>query len=322
MATIRNRNGKWHVQIRKTDSRALTKTFSLRSDAILWSREMERSIDLHGTVLVDRASLKITVGHLIDKYEEEVGQTKKSYSVEVYYLREFRRSELSKLLLSQITPQDIQKWVDDKSKTHKPASVARALGLLSHIFSTAISIWLFPLQYNPVTRVRLKSIQAPNIRRLSADVKNKLSQPSNMIGWIVLFALETAMRRGEILNLKWSDIDKNQRFAYLRDTKNGHARYVPLTDLAMEAIHHGARDNEHVFPMTANAVQLAWQRMKKISNIEGVRFHDLRHEAISRFFEMGLTVPEVASISGHRTVSMLFRYAHADIQTINNKLNL
>jgi len=74
--------------------------------------------------------------------------------------------------------------------------------------------------------------------------------------------------------------------------------------------------------MTGNAVRLAWGRLKRYHGIEGVRFHDLRHEAFSGFFDIGLTVPELASISGHRTVSMLFRYAHADIKTKNNKLNL
>ena len=130
------------------------------------------------------------------------------------------------------------------------------------------------------------------------------------------------MRRGEILSLTWLDIDKDKLLAYLRDTKNGHPRIIPLTDKALEAISFGDTGNEYIFPMTGNAVRLAWERLKRRHGIKGVRFHDLRHEAISKFFDMGLTVPEVASISGHRTVSMLFRYAHADIDALKNKLNL
>ena len=78
----------------------------------------------------------------------------------------------------------------------------------------------------------------------------------------------------------------------------------------MTAISHGAKQNESLFPMTGNAVRLAWELLLRTNDIRGVRFHDLRHEAISRMFDEGMTVPQVAAISGHRTVSMLFRYAH------------
>ena len=73
--------------------------------------------------------------------------------------------------------------------------------------------------------------------------------------------------------------------------------------------------------MSSNAIRLAWDRYKKHHNIENLRFHDLRHEAISQMFEKGLTVAEVSMISGHRTVSQLFRYAHADIVKLGEKLN-
>ena len=79
-------------------------------------------------------------------------------------------------------------------------------------------------------------------------------------------------------------------------------------------------ENEYVFGMTSNAIRLAWQRLKNLQQIEGVRFHYLRHEAISGMFERGLTMAEVAMLSGHRTVSQLFRHAHADIQKVREKL--
>ena len=97
---------------------------------------------------------------------------------------------------------------------------------------------------------------------------------------------------------------------YLEDTKNGYSRYVPLSDAACQAIDKLPKQSDEVFPISANAIRLAWERLKKKHSIEGIRFHDLRHEAISRMFDEGLTVPEVASISGNGIVSMLFRYAH------------
>ena len=118
------------------------------------------------------------------------------------------------------------------------------------------------------------------------------------------------MRRGEILSLTWGQYFPEKRLLELIDTKNGHGRFVSLSDTAMAAISDGAKQNERIFPMTRNAVRLAWERLLRTHDIRGVRFHDLRHEAISRMFDEGMTVPQVAAVSGHRTISMLFRYAH------------
>ena len=175
---------------------------------------------------------------------------------------------------------------------------------------------------NPLDMVGKPTVKPPNVTRINKGALETLYKPDSLVGWLVVFALETAMRRGEILSLTWQDVDKYKRLVHLRDTKNGHPRFIPLTDKALEAISHGNTNNEYIFPMTGNAVRLAWERLKRRHGLEGLRFHDLRHEAISKFFDIGLTVPEVASISGHKTTSMLFRYAHADIQTLNNKLNL
>jgi integrase len=321
MATIRNRNGRWHVQIRKAKARTQSRTFAYRKDAEYWAREAERQIDLEGCGRTRRELLNDCFSDLLTRYESEEAQHKKSYHVEVHYLASLRREPFSGLPLAHLRTGDIQHWIDAQSATHKPSSVIRRLGLISRVFNVAIKRWDYPME-NPVSHVRKPAVRPLKVQRIGQDVLAQLQSPQNRFDWLIIFALETGMRRGEILSLTWQDIDKDKRLAYLRDTKNGHPRFVPLTDRAIEAISHSDTCNECVFPMTGNAVQLAWKRLKKRHGIEGVRFHDLRHEAISRFFDMGLTVPEVASISGHRTVSMLFRYAHADIDVLKNKLNL
>lgn len=120
-------------------------------------------------------------------------------------------------------------------------------------------------------------------------------------------------------------MDLQRRSVRLTQTKNGHPRRVPLSKAAMgllEALGDSWDDSEtRVFPVTGNALRLAWERVKTKAGIEDLRFHDLRHEAISRFFEKGLSVPEVASISGHRDLRMLQRYAHARNEVIFNKLD-
>lgn len=124
--------------------------------------------------------------------------------------------------------------------------------------------------------------------------------------WLVVFALETGLRQSEITNFKWSNINADRRLALITSTKNGHDRFVPLSKLAVKALNNSSHNIETVFGMSSNAIKLAWRRLCKSKLIVDVRFHDLRHEAISKFFERGLTHPEVATVSGHRNVSQLF----------------
>ena len=118
------------------------------------------------------------------------------------------------------------------------------------------------------------------------------------------------MRRSEMLRLRWCDLDLENGFASLYDTKNGEDRRVPLTRRCAEVLRTVPQDHEKVFPISANCLRLAWVRARNKAEITDLRFHDLRHEAVSRFFEMGMSVPEVALISGHKDVRQLFRYTH------------
>ena len=136
----------------------------------------------------------------------------------------------------------------------------------------------------------------------------------------MVLAVETGMRRGEILGIRWEHFDHERRCLLIPQTKNGHARTIPLSQRAGSILDSIERTEPSAFPISANAFRLSWERVKKKAGIIDLHFHDLRHEAISRFFEMGMTVPEVASLSGHRTLSMLMRYAHAHNQSIQAKL--
>ena len=150
-------------------------------------------------------------------------------------------------------------------------------------------------------------------------MNNALKQKNPLIAPIIIFAVETGMRRSEILKMRWSDIDEIKKTARLINTTNGDDRTVPLTRNAFEILKNLEKKTEFVFPITANSLQLAWRRVKKNADIEDLRFHDLRHESISRFFEHGLTIPEVALISGHKDIRQLFRYTHLMPQKISAK---
>jgi integrase len=128
------------------------------------------------------------------------------------------------------------------------------------------------------------------------------------------------MRRGELLKIKWADLDLEERTLQLYDTKNGEDRKVPLTVAATRVLEEWGSTSERIFPVTNVAVRQAWDRLVKRAGITNLHFHDLRHEAISRFFEMGLSVPEVALISGHKDPRMLFRYTHLRAEDVVRKL--
>ena len=139
---------------------------------------------------------------------------------------------------------------------------------------------------------------------------------------IIVFALEAGMRRGEILGLTSDNITLERQLAYLPLTKNGTSREVPLSIKAVDVLkdQRSRQNTPTPFPVNANAFRLAWERLRKRADLCDLRFHDLRHEAISRFFEMGLSIPEVALISGHKDAKMLFRYTHLKASNLVTKL--
>ena len=132
----------------------------------------------------------------------------------------------------------------------------------------------------------------------------------------------TAMRRGEILSAKWENFKIKDKTLSLPITKNGFRREVPLSKEALKILERlKPQASGLIFPVSGNALQLTWKRIVSNNGIQDLRFHDLRHEAISRFFEMGLTIPEVALISGHRDIRMLFRYTHLKASAVADKLD-
>jgi integrase len=151
-----------------------------------------------------------------------------------------------------------------------------------------------------------------------------LSRTRNpLVGPIIHFAIETALRRAEILALKWRHINLDQRTAHIEWSKTGKGRTIPLTDGSLAILQGRPSEGRQgpVFPITAVALRLAWERMRARAGLRDLRFHDLRHEAISRFCELGLTIPEVAVISGHKDPRMLFRYAHLRPTDLARKLS-
>ncbi len=163
---------------------------------------------------------------------------------------------------------------------------------------------------------RLQPGEETRLLRACSQARNRWLLP------LVQLALETAMRQGELRHLRWEHIDLNRRTAHLPDTKNGEARTVPLSTTAIGVLRDLPRSlHGDVFPgITTEAVKRSYMRTIRRAGIEGLRFHDLRHEATTRLFEKGLNIMEVASITGHKDLRMLRRYRHLKAEDLAQKL--
>lgn len=274
MAKIRKRNGRWQAQIRKSGTRAISRTFTLRQDALFWAREQERVLELQTDVLEKRTLLKKTLANLLNDYEVEVGQRLKSHHVEVHYFNQLRRTQFAQLTLDRLKPADIQRWVNERSASHKASSTVRLLGLLSRAFNHAIKHHGFPLPFNPIERVNKPRIGQKTVRRIPTRLAKLLESPACRISWIASFAVETAMCRSEIAKLEWADVDLERRIIHVRNPKNGHDRSLPLSSTALLAVSQFKQTDETVFSMSSNAIRLAWGRYK--------RSHGIRRGAFPR----------------------------------------
>ena len=323
MATIRKRQSKWHAQVRRS-GQSRTRTFTHKADAEAWARKIEREIDTGELKAISNALNSMTVGDLLLRYRDEVMVNKRGAHVEVYIVDRFLRHPVSCSILARLSSRQISQYRDERLKTVKGGTVHRELAVLRHCFEVARKDWGVPLKVNPVAEVTMPALGRPRERRVTeAELLALKTACSHPLLWpIITIAIETGMRRGEVVNMHWSDIDWNLGTLHIPTTKNGHPRTIPLTQMAIDTLQSVTRDGDLVFPMTGNAVRLAWERLKKRAGVVDLRFHDLRHEAVSRFFEMGLSVPEVALISGHRDLRMLHRYTHLKAEKVGEKIRM
>jgi integrase len=325
MATIRRRGTKWQVQIRRQGHSPLSRSFQLKANAELWARQKESEIE-RGELHVDTRALRsLALSDLLERYACVIIPRKRGGNREIYMLRVILRHPVTRLALQQLTPAEMAKFRDDRLKLVKGSSVRRELAIVHHCLQVARKEWGVPLPSNPVHQIVLPRIGNARERRASAEELDRLlsackGKCSHWLPTAIELAVETGMRRSELLSMRWDDLDPAARTVLLRMTKNGCSRKVPLSSRALELIQRMPRVGERVFGISANALRLAWGRLRRRVGVSGLRFHDLRHEAISRFFEKGLSMPEVAAISGHKDPRMLMRYTHPKAELIAIKL--
>lgn len=273
--------------------------------------------------------IKLLLKDALAKYNDRISSQKKGHIQEQYRANTIRRHPLALKPIDEITTVDIADYRDHRLKTEfgkagktiSPSTVRLELSLLSDLFTIAEIEW-GACTSNPVTKVRKPKIPSGRQRRLERYEEKRIlrfcAQTNNdLVAAIISFGLETAMRRGEILGLLWEHVDLNSRVAHLPDTKNGSKRDVPLSLAAVRILNAlGPKRTGLTFDCNVNRFKSAWRLTMQKTRIVDLRFHDLRHEAISRLFELGtLDMLEIAAISVCRN-HFKSRCIHRPIQPI------
>ncbi len=326
MASIRAHGNGWQARVRRKGYPDITKTFLSRQTAEKWARSVEAEIDQGQFFSVNEAQ-RTTLGELIERYLIEVTPTMKGAAEDTIRLKAMMRRSITRWSMANLSPSRIAAFRDERLREVSPGTVIRELAYISAIVNHARREWGINVT-NPVQLVRKPQSPQARSRVLTDEEVPKLMQALEPTGrrshWvkpIVQLALATAMRRGELLSLKWEHIDLQGRTALLPDTKNGESRNVPLSNAAVQVLaglpHH---ISGVVFPIKAFTLDAAFKRAISRSGLKDVRFHDLRRTAITAMAEKLPNVIELAAVSGHKSLTILKRYYRPTAKDLAVKL--
>ena len=326
MATIFKKKGKWFVQIRRSFHKPIYKTFSAKPDAYRWSRETERLIEIGQFVDTTEAN-KTTLRTLLERYEREA-VPKKRTTGDKYLISNIMKHSFVDKVLSHITSSDIAEFRDKRLNVVSGSSVNRELSIISDCIKRAINEWGCYIRENPV-KPSLRCEENPSrTRRLESGEYEKLMVAcrKSRAFWcpIIGFAIHSAMRRGELLRITWSMVHLDKKYITLPPeiTKTNKTRNVPLQPHAIDILRKLPRSLDgRVFPIGIKHFERSWTNICRRANIKGLRWHDLKREAVSRLFEKGLSISEVQLFCGN-SLATLNVYTEHNSTTLAEKLAL
>lgn len=301
-----------------------SKTFDRRAAAVVWLAKRETEIREKGPV---KPTSSVTVAKAIDTYiadsRKKLGRTK------TQVLKSIKEYEFAKLACAAVTSQEIVKFAQELALDKQPTTVSNYLSHLGSVFAVAGPAWNIPLDTEAmrsarVVLARLGIVGRSNRRdkrpaldeldRLMTHFAGRKAEAIPMAK-IVAFALFSTRRQEEITRIKWTDLDEKHSRVLVRDMKDpseksGNDVWCDLPEPALRIIQSMPRTGERIFPYKPDSIAFAFRDARDLLQIHDLRFHDLRHEGISRLFEMGLNIPHVATVSGHRSWQNLKRYTH------------
>lgn len=358
MATFKQReSGRWQAVIRRRGEPGQSKTFRRRADAEAWARSVEVAMD-KGSFVSRAEAESTTLKEALERYQREVTPRKRGAAVEEYRIRALLSLPLASRFLAGIRGAEMARFRDaELARGMSPSTVLKTLALLSHMYETCRKEWGIEVD-NPVRKISKPKVDNARSRRLSDEEMRyllaALDNPGESVkvqtgdrrnAWtptVARFAVETAMRQGEILSLDWKHVDIIKCTAHLPETKNGTSRDVPLSTAAVALLVGGGEvvrlRRGKVFPTTASALKQSFSRAvargrrnyltdcekASVEPLDGfladLTFHDLRHEATSRLAEK-LQLHELMRVTGHRDTRMLARYYHPRAEDLARKLD-
>jgi len=302
MGSIRQRKGRYQVQVRRKGYPTRTKSFLTLRDAQRWERTQELEID---TLPPGHPPLcGKHISDLVRQFQTSVLPTLKGQKQEASRLRRIN-AEFGSVLAQELRNHHLAAYRDRRLREVGPQTVKHEINLLRRILKLASDEWGITLPHG-VPSIRMPRLPRGRERRVSEEELSAIkSHLTTTMAAIVTLAVETAMRRSEIIQLQSEDLLSGARLR-VRESKNGRSRVIPVTPSAQTALRVLLGG-----PMpSADSVSQAFRRACQRLCAENLHFHDLRHEAISRLFERGFSVPQVAAISGHEDFRMLARYTH------------
>lgn len=320
MATIRKMRNKWQAIVRLKGHKPKSKSFTLKSDAASWAKAIE--VEIQKGIFVDTYRAEaMTVSIAIHQYLDSL-KDKRKKRIESSTAKPILDA-LGMISLLNLTNNHLATFRDEQLEKVGATTVVHQLSLLNKVLRIAQLEWDIPFPKGIPSVRKPKRLRGWDRRLLDGEYEtliNALSE-TQIVQQIVILAIETGMRRGEIVKICRKDIDPQKRILYIPETKTGEPREIPLTNEALSVLtKQQTLTTDRLFNIQPDSISQAFERACRRADISGLRFHDLRHEATSRFFEMGLNTMEVASITGHKTLEMLNRYTHLRAEKLVKKM--
>ena len=345
VATFRRRSNNWECQV-FLNGKLRSKTFKTKSEARQWVKEQNALTVVTPVRVSDTNKPDFTMAQVLQKYLDEVVPTLTDPLKTGYKVRGLMKISWVNTPFSQLTSKTLNQWRDYRYKTCSTKTVWTNFNSFKTVLNHAIADdWDVPIKL--FRSIKLKKVierEVPRLEdyQLEALLEAATAQPrANYLPHIITFAIETCMRKGEMLKLEWSMVDLHRKVINCpaRITKTKQRRTIPIShkcEAALLALQELLLDGDAVFrlnprfktaegqkyvwPVTVDGLRKVWSTCRVNSGMEHLHWHDLRHEGISRLFELGLTVPEAKSVSGHSTFEELDRYATATASIVVSKL--
>jgi integrase len=333
MATIEQRRASdgsisYRAKVRLNGHPPEYATFKRKTDATKWAHSVEVAMR-EGRHFKTAEAKKHTFAELVDRYLKEVVPDRPKNAANTERHLRFWKQKLGTLALADITPALLVRYrnelLAETTRLKKPrsnATVVRYLASISHAFTVAMKDWQWVTD-NPVSKISKPRQARGRERYLSDDERERLltacrASSNRYLLPVVVLAISTGMRRGEIMNLRWSDVDLKRGTIILTATKNDTSRAVPLSGLALTLLQDLAKvrrlDTPLLFPGTLPQkpmdLKKPWEQAMAQAKLQDFRFHDLRHTAASYLAMNGATTMEIAAVLGHKTLQMVKRYSH------------